>query len=225
MDRETCWTLVRAAAGGDARARSLFARNYLPVVRAYLVARGKGSALVGEVEDAIQRVFLECFRPHGVLERANPERTQGFGAFLLGTVRNIAANVERDRRRRQRHVQADSFHPERIECDETHLSKVFDRAWASAIMHQAGAVQRSDAQSKGEEAFRRIEILKLRFQDDLPIREIAVRLKIEPAKAHHEYALARAEFKRALKQVVAFHCPGARGQVEQECERLLALLG
>ena len=31
--------------------------------------------------------------------------------------------------------------------------------------------------------------------------------------------------RRALEQVVSFHSPGAPGIIEQECERLLTLLG
>ena len=224
MDQETCWTLVRSAAGGDAQARSLFARSYLPVVRAYLRARWKGSALSGEVDDAVQNVFLECFRAGGIIQRADPERPGGFGAFLLGTVRNVASNMERTQGRRTGRVRGESFHLERIESDETRLSEVFDRAWASAIMREAAALQRRDAEAKGNEALRRFEILQLRFQDGLPIREIATRLKMEPARAHHDYALARAEFRKALKQAVSFHSPGTPVLIEQECERLLRLL-
>ena len=224
MEQDTCWTLVRSAAGGDARARSLFAQSYLPVVRAYLRARWKNSALLSEVDDAVQNVFLECFRAEGVLQRADPERRGGFGAFLIGTVRNVASNMERAHGRRLRRNRGDSFHPERIESDETSLSKVFDRAWASAIVREAAASQRRDAEAKGAEAMRRIQILQLRFQDCLPIREIATRLKMEPARAHHDYALARVEFRKALKQAVSFHSPGAPALIDQECERLLSLL-
>ena len=225
MLRETCWTLVRSAAAGDSRSRSTFARTYLPVVRAYLAARWKSSAMRGDVDDAVQRVFLECFRHRGILERADPDRPGGFGAFLLGAARNVASNMERDRGRRRRRLQGGSFHPERVASDETHLSKVFDRAWAGAIMREAATLQRRDAAARGEEALRRIEILRLRFKEGIPIRAIATRLGIEAARAHREYALARDEFKRSLRQAVAFHCPGAGGRSEQECERLLALLG
>ena len=35
----TCWTMIRAAAGGNAAARERFARVYLPVARGALAGR------------------------------------------------------------------------------------------------------------------------------------------------------------------------------------------
>lgn len=35
----TCWTMIRAVAGGDPAARERFARIYLPLVKAHLTAR------------------------------------------------------------------------------------------------------------------------------------------------------------------------------------------
>ena len=225
MTQETSWTVLRAAADGDEKAHSVFARSYLPVVRAYLIARWKGSALSGEVEDAVQNVFVECFRSQGVIQRADPQRSGGFRAFLLGTARNVAANMERARDRRLRRIHSDSLHPERIETDETHLSEVFDRAWARALVREAAARMRDEARAKGSSALRRVEILRLRFQEGLPIREIATRLGREPARTHHDYALARKDFRGALERTVSFHSPGSKAFVDRECERLLALLG
>ena len=53
---DTCWSLIGRAATGDAGARSAFGRSYLPLVRAFLAARWRGTALAGEVEDA-----ADCF--------------------------------------------------------------------------------------------------------------------------------------------------------------------
>jgi RNA polymerase sigma-70 factor (ECF subfamily) len=70
-----------------------------------------------------------------------------------------------------------------------------------------------------------VELLRLRFQEGLPIREIARRWQIEAAVVHHEYAKARQEFKAALLQVLAFHHPGSAADIEQQCSDLLAILG
>jgi hypothetical protein len=43
----TCWTVIRAAAAGSSKDRDELARRYLSVVRAYLSARWRGSALRG----------------------------------------------------------------------------------------------------------------------------------------------------------------------------------
>ena len=61
----TRWTLIRRAAQGGPEEREAFARRYAPVIRAYLGARWKASPLVGEIDDAGQQVFLECFREGG----------------------------------------------------------------------------------------------------------------------------------------------------------------
>jgi RNA polymerase sigma-70 factor (ECF subfamily) len=51
--QSTCWTLIRAAAGGSAREREEFARRYVPVLRAYLAARWRGSPLLQDLDDAV----------------------------------------------------------------------------------------------------------------------------------------------------------------------------
>jgi hypothetical protein len=105
------------------------------------------------------------------------------------------------------------------------MSGAFDRAWAKALVREAAQVQESRARSAGEAACRRVELLRLRFHDGLPIREIASRWQMDNAVLHHEYAKARQEFKAALEEVVAFHHPGPPEAIEQECANLLAMLG
>jgi hypothetical protein len=68
------------------------------------------------------------------------------------------------------------------------------------------------------------KLLRLRFQDDLPIREIALRWGVEPAALHHEHARARQEFKAALLEVMAFHHPGPATDIEQDLANLAAAL-
>ncbi|MBK8268830.1 MAG: hypothetical protein IPK83_11220 [Planctomycetes bacterium] len=36
----------------------------------------------GDLDDAVQDVFLECFRPDGALDRLDVHRPGGFRAFL-----------------------------------------------------------------------------------------------------------------------------------------------
>src|SRR5947208_4208490 len=90
----TCWTVIRAAAGGRAADREELARRYLGVVRAYLGARWRGSALRDDVDDATQEVFVECFRRNGAVEAAAAGRVPGFRAFLYGVARNVARRFE-----------------------------------------------------------------------------------------------------------------------------------
>lgn len=223
MQQETCWTLIRAAAGGDRRARSTFSRSYLPVVRAYLAARWRASPLKSEIDDAVQQVFLECLQPDGLLERADPSFPHGFQALLRGAARNVAMVVERKRARRLNHVAGEIAQPELVPADDTSLATVFDRAFARRVMQEAGDRHLARARERGEEALRRVELIRMRFQDDLPVREIAAKLGMDPAHAHHQFAQARKEFHQSLREVVRFHDPSLK-HVDRECRRLLELL-
>jgi len=214
----TCWTVIRGAAAGRTADRSEFSRRYAPVIRAYLAARWRGSPLVGEIDDAEQEVFLDCFRENGALERVDPDRPGGFRAFLHGVVRHVAQRFERARPKAGKPLEVAGEVPAR----ERSLSAEFDRAWASALLKLAARLQAEQARASGPEATRRLDLLKLRFQDGLPIREIATRWRVDAAYLHHEYAKARREFRSALKDVVAEHLPGPPRAIEHEAERLIA---
>jgi hypothetical protein len=91
-------------------------------------------------------------------------------------------------------------------------------------MAEAARLQRRRAAEGGDEALRRVELLRLRFEEGLPIRAIAERWGADAARLHHAYALARQEFRAALLEVVAFHQPGSPAEVEQEAASLLKAL-
>jgi RNA polymerase sigma-70 factor (ECF subfamily) len=213
----TCWTVIRAAAAGSPADREELARRYLGVVRAYLAARWRGSRLWPDLEDAVQEVFVECFRQGGALEAAGAGRVPSFRAFLYGVIRNVARRFE------SRSVRAAA--PLAItQANEEGLSRVFERTWAQAIMTEAAQRQQRQASERGPEAVRGVELLRLRFEECLPIRAIAQRWGVAAAGLHHAYAKARQEFRAALLEVVAFHHPGSAAEVEQEAASLLKAL-
>ncbi len=113
---------------------------------------------------------------------------------------------------------------EAIPDDEASLTHVFDRAWARALVREAGRLMAKKAEPNGA-ALRRVELLRLRFQESLTIRAIAELWQEKAANLHHEYAKARQEFHTALREVVRFHLPSQSEDVEQECLNLLLLLG
>ena len=88
-------------------------------------------------------------------------------------------------------------------------------------MAEAAQLQRTRATERGTEAVQRVELLRLRFEENLPIRVIAERWGTDAARLHHAYALARQEFRAALLEVVAFHHPGSPAEVAQEAAGLL----
>lgn len=213
----TCWTVIRAAAAGSPADREELARRYLEVVRAYLGARWRGSSVRSELDDATQAVFVECFRQGGVLDVVGSGRVPSFRAFLYGVTRNVARRFE------SRPVRATDPLPE-IASDDATQSRLFDRTWALAVMAEAARLQRTRAAELGPEAVQRVELLRLRFEENLPIRAIAERWGVDAAAVHHGYARARNEFRAALLEVVAFHQPGNRETLEEEAAALLQAL-
>lgn len=220
----TRWSLIRDAARGEAAARATFARAYEPVVRAYLGARWRGTPFVDEIDDAVQEVFVDCFKDDGALERADPARGPSFRAFLSGVARNVALRAERAGARRRARPGAQAFDGDRMPADEEALSTVFDRAWAQAVVRQAGTLQVERARTKGDGALRRVELLRLRFEEGLPIRSIAARWGAQPTEVHRAYARARREFEAALREIVAGVHPGSKEEIRAECLRVLATL-
>jgi DNA-directed RNA polymerase specialized sigma24 family protein len=177
-----------------------------------------------EIEDAMQEVFLECFRGGGVLERADPGCEGGFRAFLFGVARNVALRVEKRLAKARARGDGNAVDLDDIESDETAQSAAFDRAWAEALVREASEVQRRQAEHAGPECRRRIELLDLRFGEGVPIRDIAKLWDEDPVLLHREYEKARREFLGALREVVAFHHQGLPGEIDRECERLQELL-
>jgi RNA polymerase sigma-70 factor (ECF subfamily) len=214
----TRWTVIRGAAAGNVTDRDEFARRYENVIRSYLGARWRGSPLLDQLDDAAQEVFLSCFRDESPLHKAGPEWPGGFRAFLYGVVRNVARGFEKKRTRskEQRAADLDAFAGE-----GDPVSRVFDRAWALSLVKQAAQRQAERAERKGEAARLRVNLLRVRFQEGHPIREIASRWGVDAARLHREYATARKEFQTALMEVVRMHQGGSAANVEAECFRLL----
>jgi DNA-directed RNA polymerase specialized sigma24 family protein len=212
----TCWTVIHAAAAGSPTDREELARRYVGVVRAYLGARWRSSLRRDDLDDATQEVFVECFRQGGALDAVGAGRVPNFRAFLYGVVRNVARRIESRPKR--------AAGPVPDVADEDSQSRVFERTWAQAIMAEAAQRQKSRAADLGDEARRRVELLRLRFDEGLPIRAIADLWGADPAALHHAYALARKEFRAALLEVVAFHNPGSPAELKQEAANLLKAL-
>ena len=217
----TRWTIIRGAASGNAEDRAEFARRYSSVIRSCLGARWRGGPLLAEIDDAAQEVFVQCFRSDGPLLRADPERPGGFRGYLFGVVRNVARGFERQwRTRRTAQPTGSVVDIDAIEAHDEPLSRVFDRAWAAALVRRAASRQAASARGD-ERAQRRVDLLQLRFGQDMPIRDIAASWGEDAARLHAEYRIARREFLAALRHVVAEENPGSPEEVEAECRRLL----
>jgi len=222
----TCWTIIRGAAAGDAAQRQEFAKRYAEPIAAYLRARWQSSLLAQDVDDAVQEVFVECCRENGALERASESKTAagGFRGYLYGVARNVALRFEQRRGRRRERQPPEGLITHGLVEDEARLSHVFDHAWAAGIMREAAQRHAESAASVGEAAVRRVDLLRLRFGEGLPIRDIAARWDVAAESLHREYAKAREEFRGALREVIAFHAPGSTAEIDAEAGILLASL-
>jgi RNA polymerase sigma-70 factor (ECF subfamily) len=203
----TCWTVIRAAARADAAPeREEFVRRYAAPIRAH-PARWRGRPrLREEVDDATQEVFVECFRQGGALAKADEERAGGFRAFLYGVARHVALRAEGARPRDAQLSTPGGL--DALPADEPTLSRAFDRAWAQALV-RAAAHRMSEEAARGDDgARRRVELLRRRFSDGAPIRDLAREWGVD-ADRLHQYARARDDSGRRSR-VVALECGGRR---------------
>lgn len=223
MDRSTCWTLIRDAARGSATSRDDFATRYQPVVRAYLAARWGGGPMSGEVDEALQEVFVECLKHGGALEKA-PALQGEFRAFLLGVTRNVARRLEERAAHRLDAPGSETFHPDELDRGEERQSVAFDRAWARVVVAEARERMAHLAAGGEADARRRVELLRLRFQEGRSIADIARSWGVGADELQRAYTKACREFEAALREVVLDHHPGNLEGVGRRCRELRALL-
>ena len=221
--QDTCWTMIEQAARGEGDPLDAFARKYAPAVRAYLVARWRGTSRLQDLDDAVQAAFVECFKPGGLLSNVDRDRAGGFRAYLYGAVRNVALRMERGRAVSGHESPEGPADLDQVAKNDARLSVAFDRAWARGIMKEAAARQREQAAARGAAALQRVELLRLRFEEGLPIRDISERWHRDSAELHHEYAKARREFQQSLLEVMCFYHPGKPALAYRACAELLSL--
>lgn len=215
--------MIGRAAEGDAAAREIFATTYLPVLRGFLEGRWRNTPWYEQVDDALQEVFVELLRDDGALTKARAARGE-LGGFLFGVTRNVALRIEeRAAKRRLRNQEVGSA-IELIQSRETTLSVMFDRGWAQTLVRLAGERMRRAAAMGSDGARLRAELLRLRFGEGKPIREIAALWDAEPRKVHKAYEKARAEFRRFLEHVMAEHGALPDSNQDSAVDRLLDLL-
>ena len=219
---ETCWTVIRAAAIGDSAAQSTFARTYEATIRSYLETRWRGRSLAHDAADAVQEVFVECFKPGGVLERADSNHGEMRG-LLRRVTQNVARRFEERAMQKGRVRPDDSAWLAEVQSDNPGQATMFDRCWAHSVISEATTRFRELALQDGESGQRRVELLERRFGSDEAIREIASSWGLPAQDVHNAYKKARKDFYRCLCAEIAFHRPDA-ADLEKECREVLAML-
>ncbi len=221
----TSWRMILGAAAGDRSQQRRFATRYEGLIRGVLSRRWHASACRGQLEDACQEVFVECFRADGVLDRMQRKQPARFRSYLFGVIRNVARAHEarRDRSPVQESMELMAV-PERS-GEGDNLLDWFEREWARTVVRDALDLMGQDAHESTCETARMAELLNLRFRDGLPIRTIARHWNEEPVRVQREYARARRRFHECLREAIAMHESLSSAEVESECRRLTALLG
>jgi len=209
----------------NAEERKAFVAHYLSTIASYLAKRWRGSRLFAHVEDACHDVFVECFRENGALSRFDSTRPDGFKPFLYGIVRNIARRVEQQVARNMPTGNHESTTLVAVASDDKCVSWQMDRRWALDVIRKALAMQEERARDSDGAASRRVELLRLRFHNNLPIRKIAELWHEDARHVHNEYARARTDYQNALRDVVGEQFTNlTRREIETKCRALVELL-
>ena len=220
--QSTSWSLIQRAANGVVTDRETFAQRYEPVVRSYFAARWNLPFDHEAVADASQEVFVECFKQNGVLSHADATRGSSFRAFLYGVSRRIGANIERRLARRRESPVDSAICLQEVEQSEATLSQAFDRAWAHAVIFEAGELARERAAG---EPFREHaqQVLDLHFGENLAPPEIARQLALDVHAVHRLLRRGKRDFRAALMEVMAAYSPEAtEAELTRKCIDLLA---
>lgn len=220
----TSWSLILGAAAGKALDRETFARLYGPVIRAYLAARWHLSFEHAAVQDGTSDVFVECFKGGGALDRVDSRRPGGFRAYLYGIVRNVALMTERKLARRKDGPAAGGLDLDALPDAEDTLSRVFDRAWAEAVVRQARG-RMAERAARSPAAQRRLQALTMRFEQGQAPRHIAEAFDVPVERVYEILREARAEFRVSLVELMAsYHPTCTQAEVESLCVDLLGSL-
>ncbi|MCB9872478.1 MAG: sigma-70 family RNA polymerase sigma factor, partial [Planctomycetes bacterium] len=211
--------MIRRAIGGDEQARDEFARIHYALVHAFLRRRWQGTTAMNGLDDAVQDVFLDCLRPDGALSRVDFARLHSIRAFLLGITVRVARRHERRRASRRQH-QRPMADPNAVVESRPSVAQQLDRVWARALVQRALA--RLDHLAEVDpRRQRRVALLRLRYIEDIPLRELAEVWSVDPAWLHHEHSTARRELSGALRTVLAGVLRVRHEDLELECARLL----
>jgi hypothetical protein len=111
-----------------------------------------------------------------------------------------------------------------VQARDESVSQLLDRAWMEMIVRNAGERFRAACRADGADGLRAWEILRLRFEDGLPIRTIAARLACPATAVHVEYRRARRRFRACIDKELHDHAdaPADARRLWRELRELLS---
>ena len=133
----TSWALVGLAGTSHCAARAEFASRYDKFVRRVLAKRWLGSPYRIYFDDAIQEVFVECFKSGGVIAKANPEQGASFRTLLFRVTTHVAARFERNHFRDSQTVSVDDANLESLHDDESAFAQITREEVAVVVVQRS----------------------------------------------------------------------------------------
>lgn len=208
----TSWTVLREAGGGAGTAamrgaQEALYRSYWGPVMALLRARGLQKA---DAEDLAQEFFQRLLAGRRL---AGVEKNGArFRVWLRKALENFVISAHRRRMSQKRgagaeHLEIEEYHqPAGVSAEEDarRQARVFDRAWAEAIVEAAFEALEARYHADGQQ--RTYRVLAQRFQPGQPPasgEELAAELGVEPAAARKAAERFRRRFREAIRDRVA----------------------
>lgn len=230
----TAWSLVARATHvrSSVRRRTLEAllRQYLPALRAYLMARRRLGP--HEADDLLQGFLASKVLEQQILRRADPARGK-FRTFLMTALERYAVSEYRRESAAKRSPGAapaplgalpEAEHPASREAAD-----LFDVAWAKQAVEVAVGRMRRECEAGGRTdlwgVFKaRVLDPALHGEEPAPYERLVPALGLDsPAKAANLLATAKRMFARNLREVAAEYADD-EADAEEELRRLRAVL-
>lgn len=194
----TSWQLVGLAGTDADGARRAFALRYESFVRRVLAKRWLGTEYGVDFDDAIQDVFVECFKAGGVIEKADPARGASFRTLLFQVTSHVAARFERTRRRDRAHTH-DVTPPDDVPAPDLSGYEAVTREEVSDLVREA---HRRMATHHDAVVRERATLLDRHTCRGESILSIAGGDHAAAARLHREHSKAKKEWKAYLVEVV-----------------------
>lgn len=196
--RMTSWHLVGLAGTDTDLARREFALRYEKFVRRVLAKRWLGTVFRHDFDDAVQEVFFECFKPGGVIEKADVNRGGSFRSLLYQVAFHVAARFERTRRQQHLREGADDWLGELPSQDLSGFEAV-TREEVTDLVREA---LRRMLQHHDPDIRSRGQLLERRTCQNERINVIADGDPELAKRLHREHSKAKMEWKQYLVDVV-----------------------
>lgn len=207
----TSWQLVGLAGANGDDARREFALRYECFARRVLAKRWRGTSFAMFFDDAVQEVFVECFKSHGVIEKADPTRNSSFRSLLFQVIIHVASRFEHSgRNHRTLHIGQDLT--EFLQVDDQSGYESVTREEVNELVREA---LRRMANHENDDIRRWATLLDRHACHDETIISMASHDTEVAAKLHREYAKAKKECRATLVDVVAseYRVPIAEAKV------------